>query len=238
MNLTGKLLQIQQDIDGFVKDGKNESEKYNYVSSDAVLDRIRPRMNELSLLLVPEIKDARMHEGQTRSGTVRFFTELDMLFTWIDCESDEKLCIPWYAQGVDLAGEKGVGKALTYAEKYFLLKFFHVPTSKDDPDSDGRTKTGEKKQRGTQAAAETLDYQRQAIAGMLGELCIDDTGKTVDAAKVKASLIAFTKAKDGTYAGVDSIEALNDAQVRVVYGKAKTSYKKRTGRDFVMEDVD
>ena len=32
-------------------------------------------------------------------------------------------------------GEKGVGKALTYAEKYFMLKFFNIPTDKDDPDS-------------------------------------------------------------------------------------------------------
>ncbi|MNP04955.1 ERF superfamily protein [compost metagenome] len=42
---------------------------------------------------------------------------------------------PWYSQGVDIAGEKGVGKALTYGEKYFILKFFNIPTDKDDPDT-------------------------------------------------------------------------------------------------------
>jgi hypothetical protein len=55
--------------------------------------------------------------------------------TWVDTESGEELSIPWYGQGVDLAGEKGVGKALTYAEKYFILKQFNIPTDKDDPDA-------------------------------------------------------------------------------------------------------
>src|SRR5690606_10249645 len=41
----------------------------------------------------------------------------------------------WYGQGIDIAGEKGVGKALTYAEKYYLLKTFNIATDKDDPDS-------------------------------------------------------------------------------------------------------
>jgi hypothetical protein len=54
---------------------------------------------------------------------------------WVDTESGESYTIPWYGQGVDLAGEKGVGKALTYAEKYFILKQFNIPTDKDDPDS-------------------------------------------------------------------------------------------------------
>lgn len=40
----------------------------------------------------------------------------------------------WYAQGVDIAGEKGVGKALTYAENIFI-EIFNIATDKDDPDS-------------------------------------------------------------------------------------------------------
>lgn len=43
--------------------------------------------------------------------------------------------MPFYAQGIDTEGEKGVGKALTYAEKYFLLKQFNIATDTDDPDS-------------------------------------------------------------------------------------------------------
>jgi hypothetical protein len=63
-------------------------------------------------------------------------TELVLEFTWVNVDNPtETLTARWYGQGID-AGEKGVGKALTYAEKYYLLEFFHVPTGDaDDPDA-------------------------------------------------------------------------------------------------------
>ena len=65
-----------------------------------------------------------------------YFTELIMTMTWVNSDNpDKKIECPWYAQGVDTAGEKGVGKALTYGEKYFLLKFFNIATDDMDPDS-------------------------------------------------------------------------------------------------------
>lgn len=232
MNLYEKLLEIQKSVEGLVKDGTNQSDKYSYVSSDMALNHIRPKMNELSLLLKPNVTGSRVQAGQTKTGTTRYLTEIDMTFTWIDVESGETDVTAWYAQGVDLAGEKGVGKAQTYAEKYFLMKFFHVPTSKDDPDAQGKNGNGEQRQRGTQAGKETLAYQRRAIEQMVNAITKGD------AEKVKATFIAFTKMKDGPYAGVDNLEALNDAQVKVVYGKAKAHYKKRVGKDFEMEDTD
>ncbi|MNT28935.1 ERF superfamily protein [compost metagenome] len=59
-----------------------------------------------------------------------------MSMTWINAdEPTEQIECPWYSQGVDIAGEKGVGKALTYGEKNFILKFFNIATDKDDPDA-------------------------------------------------------------------------------------------------------
>src|SRR5690606_6435660 len=34
--------------------------------------------------------------------------------------------------------EKGLGSALTYGERYFLLKFFHIATDEDDIDNPDR----------------------------------------------------------------------------------------------------
>lgn len=226
MNLFEKLLDIQTSIDVFVKDGKNQTDKYDFVSNNAVLNVIRPKMNELKLLLILATTEGRLHEGTTKSGTTRFMTELDILFTWVDCESGEKLEVPFYAQGVDLAGEKGVGKAVTYAEKYFLLKFFHVPTDKDDPDSDGRTGTGEKSQRGTQAAKESLDMQKSAITQILNEIY----GASDE--KKKAAIVYMTKNDSRGYAGVDDIEKVSSMAIPVVYAKLKTEYQKRTGKEF------
>ena len=109
MKLQEKLLKIQEGIDRLVKDGENSSDKYQYVSSDQVLATVRPLMNDLKLLLIPAVEKAELHEGATKSGTTRYMTELYLLFSWTDVESGEKLEVPFYAQGVDLAGEKGVG---------------------------------------------------------------------------------------------------------------------------------
>lgn len=229
MNLHEKLMAIQKAVDTIIKDGKNQSDKYDFASNENVLDRFRPLLNQHDLLLIPRMESAALHEGQTRSGTARYLTEIYFTMIWHDVESGEELPVPWYAQGVDLAGEKGVGKAATYAEKTFLLKFFHVPTNKDDPDNDKRTDTGEKATRGTAAAKETADYHRKAITQMLGELY------SGDAEKIKAGLIAITKSDKRGYAGADDVSKVSVAALPVVYAKIKKTYESRTGHDFELK---
>lgn len=232
MNLYEKLLAIQKSVDAIIKDGKNQSDKYDFASNENVLDRFRPLLNDHNLLLIPRMESAALHEGQTRSGTARYFTEITFTMVWHDVDSGDELAVPWYGQGVDLAGEKGVGKATTYAEKYFLLKFFHVPTRKDDPDNDKRTTTGEKPTRGTAAGKETADYHRRAITQMLTEIY------TGDREKMSAGLIAMTKSEARGYAGTDDVAKISPAALAVVYGKLKKHYVTRTGHDFTLKQED
>lgn len=228
LTLYQKLLEIQKSVDKIVKDGKNLSDKYDFASDENVLDIFRPLMDQYHLLLIPRIIHARVIEGATRSGTARFLTEMDFEMLWHDVDSGEQLTVPWYSQGVDLAGEKGVGKAATYAEKYFLLKFFHVATKKDDPDAGNRTQSGELRQRGTQAAKETADYQRRCITQMLTEL------SGGDAEKFKAGLISMTKSDARGYAGVDEVSRITPAALPAVYNKFCKTYAQRTGHEFVL----
>lgn len=226
MTLHEKLLEMQKRVDSVIKDGKNNSDKYDFASDENVLGIFRPMLDEFGLLLIPKVERTALHEGTTRSGTARFMTEVWFTMLWHDVESGEELPVSWYAQGVDLAGEKGVGKAATYAEKYFLLKFFHVPTRKDDPDADRHTGTGEKAQRGTAAARESAAYYRKAIPQMPQELCGGDEEK------IRANYLYCTKAEARGYAGVDNIAEIKDAALPVVYGKVKKSYEKRMGHPF------
>jgi hypothetical protein len=133
LTVYGKLLEVRKSIDYLQKKAKGG--QYSYVSSSQVLGSLRAKLNEVGLLLIPAITHTVVTAYQTKSGTNSFFTELSMTMTWVDCENGHELSVPFYAQGVDLAGEKGTGKALTYAEKYFLLKSFMIPTDKDDPDA-------------------------------------------------------------------------------------------------------
>lgn len=232
MNLYEKLLDIQIRVDSIVKDGTNASDKYDFASDENVLNKFRPMMDELKLLLIPRVTGHTLHEGTTKTGTVRFLTEIDYDMVWHDVESGEELSVSTYAQGVDLAGEKGPGKSATYAEKYFLLKFFHVPTKKDDPDSDGHTESGEKKQRGTQAAKENALMLKQSVAQMVSELCAGD------AEKIKATYFYFTKNDASLYAGVDDVEKISNVALPVVYANVKKNYEKKLGKPFVFSGAE
>lgn len=116
------------------------STQYSYAGSSDVLGQIHELMDQEGVLLIPRITSKNvMTSSKTSSNkksVVVYFTELIMTMTWVNTDNpDEKIECPWYAQGVDTAGEKGVGKALTYGEKYFLLKFFNIATDDMDPDS-------------------------------------------------------------------------------------------------------
>lgn len=233
MSILSKFLEIQKSVDVILKDGENKNDKYDYVSGSKVLSIIRPMMNDKCLLLIPRIVSTNIIEGQTRSGTARFVVELSMEMLWVDTESGEQLAVPFYANGADLgSAERAVGKALTYCEKYHLLKMFHIPTDKDDPDNDEHTSSGEKKQAGTAAAKENALYYRKAIPQMLSEL------SGGDAEKIKAGYIALTKSDKRGYAGVDNINAVSDAALPVVYAKLKKQYVARTGHEFEIKEDD
>lgn len=131
MSLYEKLMEVRRSVDYLQKAQKNEKQKFNYVSSAQVLGAVRDAMNEQGLLLEPRVIKAIFHHKGSES---MHFTELKMTMTWVDTETGEKSTHLWYAQGTD-QHEKGVGKALTYAEKFFILKYFNIPTDKWDPDA-------------------------------------------------------------------------------------------------------
>lgn len=144
MNIYQKLIDVRKAVPYLQKESKGF--QFNYVGSSQVLGALKAKMDELQLLLIPRVTGHKVtestveqYEKDTNNVTKRtttYFTELDMTMTWVNAENpEETIECPWYGQGVDTAGEKGVGKSLTYAEKYFMLKFFNIPTDKDDPDS-------------------------------------------------------------------------------------------------------
>lgn len=137
--LLPKLAALQSAVRGLGKDSRGNS--YEYVSGSKVLDAVRPRMDELGMLLVQEVEDIRNERVDYTVGSdtkvkqkSEMFTSVSMLFTWIDTETGEKLPVRFAANGCN-GWDKGLGSALTYGERYFLLKFFHIATDEDDVDA-------------------------------------------------------------------------------------------------------
>lgn len=146
LNLYQKLHVIQCKVLGVKKDKKGNG--YEYVSGEKIIDAIKPLMNELGLLLKPEVytidnersnyfvslkQDEETKEwlGKPKS---EILSKVMMKFTWIDIETGEKDECLWGANGQN-DWDKGVGSAMTYAERYFLLKYFHIATDEDDIDN-------------------------------------------------------------------------------------------------------
>lgn len=140
LNIYQKLLEIQKAIIGLGKDGTSFG--YKYVTGSKALEHIKPLMNQYGLILKQEVLTItnQRQDYATKTGSKsEILTCTTQKFTWVDCETGEKDENLFAANGQN-DWEKGLGSALTYAERYFLLKFFHIATDEDDIDNPERDK--------------------------------------------------------------------------------------------------
>lgn len=148
-----KLGAIQAEIIGLQADKSGNG--YKYLTGTKLLKAIKPLMVEYGILLKQEVLDVqntRMDylvsltldkntgkwDGKPKS---EILTSAKLKFTWIDIESGEKDENLFHANGQN-DWEKGLGSALTYGERYFLMKYFHLDTSEDDVDNVDRKERG------------------------------------------------------------------------------------------------
>tara|TARA_R110002096_G_scaffold323314_1_gene517479 strand:+ start:53 stop:628 length:576 start_codon:yes stop_codon:yes gene_type:complete len=144
MSIYTKLLAIQKEVKGLSKDKK--SHNYDYVTGNKLLSFIKPIMDKQGVILKQEILSIEntRQDYKTKYGEKsEILSKVMMRFTWIDCGTGEKDENLFGANGQN-DWEKGLGSALTYGERYFLLKFFHIATDEDDIDNPER-KEKEKK---------------------------------------------------------------------------------------------
>jgi hypothetical protein len=134
-NLIQRLIDVRRSVDSISKDSKNDFHRFEYASSTAVLKALREAMNAAGVLLHPTMRDTVVDIIKDQKQNDQLLTHIHWTFTWInEDEPSDRLESNWYSQGID-KNELGVGKAATYAEKFFLLKFFNIPTDKADPDA-------------------------------------------------------------------------------------------------------
>ncbi|PTI37874.1 single-stranded DNA-binding protein, partial [Staphylococcus succinus] len=149
LNIYQKIADVKANIDGFTKDKK--SYNYSYVSGSQVLHRIREKMLEHKLLLFPytanetceQIEVTRFNKKANKEvTTTEFLVKLKMIYTWINADNpQEKQIVDFWATGQQDDPAKAYGTALTYAERYFLMKFFNIPTDEDDADAKEKRET-------------------------------------------------------------------------------------------------
>jgi len=139
MSIYKKLLEIQKQVVGLAKDKSGNN--YQYVTGTKVLEFIKPIMNKQGIILKQEvlsIENTRQdYATKSNPNKSEILSKVMMKFTWVDCETGEKDENLFGANGQN-DWDKGVGSALTYGERYFLLKYFHIATDEDDIDNPER----------------------------------------------------------------------------------------------------
>ena len=118
-------------------EGQTGAARYNYVSGSKLLGVIRPLMDKLGLILTQEVVDIKNEPitYMTRNGEkIEMFTTVHIRFTWVDTDDGSQVVNDFFANGMN-AWDKGLGSALTYAERYYLMKTFHIATDEDDVDA-------------------------------------------------------------------------------------------------------
>ena len=157
-NLVQKLCSVMAAVERVAKNGRNEFHKYDYAREADIVEAIRGELAKRNLFIFPSV---RTH---TRTGEIT-----DIMVRWKFCDGDsgeiEECDIP--GSGHDRS-DKGVYKALTGSEKYFLMKAFLIPTG-DDPEKDeagskeAAKAVGEQKVKEMQAAKVAAALKNRAI---------------------------------------------------------------------------
>ena len=138
MNIYEKLISIRKST-GYIQKTEHGNQGAMYVDPAILMQKIRTKLDEASILLVPALSETNIDNipdpTKNNPNATSFIFRSKMVYTFIDAESGEKLEVPWFIVGKHLQDPSMAGgAALTYFERYFLLKFFQIPTSKDDPE--------------------------------------------------------------------------------------------------------
>lgn len=138
MNLKQKLVEIRKSVE-YLQKTERGNQGAMYVDPAVILQKIRSGMDKYGVLLYPEMSepiiemiDAPTSKNPNNKG---YLSKNNVVYVWSDSETDSEIRVPWFATGSHLQDPAmAFGGATTYSERYFLLKFFQIPTSKDDPE--------------------------------------------------------------------------------------------------------
>lgn len=142
-NIYKKMLLISSEISRVAKnlnvgEGRNQ---YKAVGEGDVLAAVKPIEEKYGVYSYPvsrqivdsgEMVSQSTYNGQTKE-TRKLYLRVETVYRFVNTDKpDEYIDITTYGDGVDTQ-DKAPGKAMTYSDKYALLKAYKIMTG-DDPD--------------------------------------------------------------------------------------------------------
>lgn len=146
INIYEKLMLVTNEIGKVAKNLSvpTGSRNYKAVSESDVLEAIKPIEAKYGIASFPIdreiIKEEMLITERTYNGTTTksnsFFVRVRAGYRFVNVDKPtEFIDFKWsYGDGIDNS-DKALGKAMTYCDKYALMKFYKITTG-DDPDQD------------------------------------------------------------------------------------------------------
>lgn len=163
MNIYEKLAAITAELNAVAKNlkvGEGRS-AYKAVGEADVLAAVKPLEEKYGVYSYPAsrkivdsdvITTKESYQGQ-ESESSKFFMRVETVYRFVNTEKPEEYIeVTTYGDGVD-SGDKAPGKAMTYGDKYALLKAYKIITG-DDPDQ-AASEDGKVTRRGSGIHCET-----------------------------------------------------------------------------------
>jgi hypothetical protein len=162
--------------------------KYKAVSERDVLDAVKPLEEKHGVYSYPAkrtvlesniLESESTYNGQTTKKST-FMTRIETVYRFVNVDKpDEFIETTTFAEGID-AQDKGSGKAMTYGDKYALMKAYKISTG-DDPDQDASKEENYSKKTDKPKAPPTVippaerkgKTPREKLIAKLDELKID-----------------------------------------------------------------
>lgn len=155
LNIYEKMSLITEEMGVVEKNLKvqvTKSNSYQAVSERDILDTVKPLEKKYRVYSFPVdrkvidndilVKEVEYNGAVTKTNTLYMRLEITYRFINID-NIEEFIDIKTYGDGLD-TGDKAPGKAMTYGDKYALMKAYKISTG-DDPDKDPSPEQGYKK---------------------------------------------------------------------------------------------
>ena len=173
MNIYQKLAAITAEMSTVAKNlnvstGKNS---YKAVSERDIIDNVKPLEEKHGVYSYPvsrETLESERLESESYDGKTKttFFTRIKTVYRFVNIEDPQDFIeTVVFSVGLD-SGDKGDGKAMTYGDKYALMKAYKISTG-DDPD---------------QTASEDKEYSSVSRQTILDQIyALDVTRKELDA---------------------------------------------------------
>ncbi len=148
LSIWQKIAKIRQMVKAIQKN--KEGNNNSYADEEQVLSKITAGLDTYNLVCYPNIvpstlccetREYEKTKTDKKGEVIRtekaqdILLRGDMVYTFVNVDNpSEKLDVPWSFVGQQTNASFAYGGALTYANRYFFLKFFNAPTTSDDPE--------------------------------------------------------------------------------------------------------